>query len=211
MSKVRLYGNTSGYVDLQAPDVAGDVTITLPNESGPFATEAYADAAGIAGSGLVAVKHVVKTDTQSSSGLTNGASIAISGLSITHEVEDPSNRLLFSVTLGAVASNSRFGGVGLAIFDGSAFLSIGDSEGSRTRVTSGTNINLRDDANENFSQTLTAEIIHTPGSGSKTYSIYIFNVGGGTRTLYVNRGQVDTDAVAFARTVSTFTLKEVKV
>jgi hypothetical protein len=45
MSKVRLYGDTSGYVDLKAPDVANDVTITLPNESGPFATETYVDAA----------------------------------------------------------------------------------------------------------------------------------------------------------------------
>ena len=34
MSKVRLYGDTSGFVDLKAPDVAGDVTITLPNS--PF-------------------------------------------------------------------------------------------------------------------------------------------------------------------------------
>ena len=45
MSKVRLYGDTSGFVDLKAPDVASNVTITLPNTSGPFATEAYADAA----------------------------------------------------------------------------------------------------------------------------------------------------------------------
>jgi len=43
VSKVRLYGATSGYVDVQAPDVAGDVTVTLPN--GDIATEAYADAA----------------------------------------------------------------------------------------------------------------------------------------------------------------------
>ena len=67
MSKVRLYGNTSGYVDLQAPDVAGDVTITLPNATGPFALESYVDAAvaaipAIAGIGSNVVQ-AVKTDT----------------------------------------------------------------------------------------------------------------------------------------------------
>lgn len=43
MSKVRLYGDTSGFVDLKAPDVASNVTITLPNTTGPFATETYVD------------------------------------------------------------------------------------------------------------------------------------------------------------------------
>jgi hypothetical protein len=41
MSKVRLYGATSGYVELQAPAVAGDVVVTLPD--GEIATESYVD------------------------------------------------------------------------------------------------------------------------------------------------------------------------
>ena len=38
MSKVRLYGSTSGYIEVQAPAVASDSTVTLPN--GPFDFEA---------------------------------------------------------------------------------------------------------------------------------------------------------------------------
>jgi hypothetical protein len=41
MSKIRLYGETSGYVELQAPDVAFDGTIVLPNDPSAIATEAF--------------------------------------------------------------------------------------------------------------------------------------------------------------------------
>ena len=58
MSKVRLYGDTSGFVDLKAPDVASNVTITLPNTAGLFAAEAYVDSAV---SGLASESYV---DTQ---------------------------------------------------------------------------------------------------------------------------------------------------
>jgi hypothetical protein len=94
MSKVRLYGNTSGYVDLQAPDVAGDVTITLPNESGPFATETYVNAAvaaipAIAGIGSNVVS-VIKTDAFSSSSTSytdvTGLTVTITPTSATSKI-----------------------------------------------------------------------------------------------------------------------------
>lgn len=37
MSKVRLHGSVSGFVDLKPPDVASNVTITLPNTTGSLA------------------------------------------------------------------------------------------------------------------------------------------------------------------------------
>lgn len=33
MGSIRLYGATSGYLELQAPDVAPDATLTLPSDS----------------------------------------------------------------------------------------------------------------------------------------------------------------------------------
>ena len=68
MSKVRLYGDTSGFVDLKAPDVASNVTITLPNTTGPFATETYVDAAvagvpGIGSNVVVATLGTIFTTT----------------------------------------------------------------------------------------------------------------------------------------------------
>lgn len=60
MSKIRLYGATSGYVEFGVPDVAGDVAVTLPNED--IATETYADAAASAAvAGLASESYV---DTQ---------------------------------------------------------------------------------------------------------------------------------------------------
>lgn len=48
---LRLNGSTSGYVELDAPAVAGTSALTLPASSGTVATTAYADTAG----GLVLV------------------------------------------------------------------------------------------------------------------------------------------------------------
>lgn len=36
MSKIRLYGNTSGYIELAAPDVSDDATLTLPTGAAGF-------------------------------------------------------------------------------------------------------------------------------------------------------------------------------
>jgi hypothetical protein len=43
---LRLNGSTSGYVELDAPAVAGTTALTLPASSGTVATQAYADTAG---------------------------------------------------------------------------------------------------------------------------------------------------------------------
>jgi hypothetical protein len=40
---VRLYGATSGYVDLDAPSVAGSASIFIPADSGILATQSYAN------------------------------------------------------------------------------------------------------------------------------------------------------------------------
>jgi hypothetical protein len=45
MSKIRLYGATSGYVDLAAPAVADDATLTLPTGAAAIASEAYVTSA----------------------------------------------------------------------------------------------------------------------------------------------------------------------
>lgn len=43
---LRLNGSTSGYVELDAPAVAGITALTLPATAGTVATQAYADTAG---------------------------------------------------------------------------------------------------------------------------------------------------------------------
>jgi hypothetical protein len=52
---LRLNGSTSGYVELDAPAVAGTTALTLPDTSGTVATQAYADTAGATLGGLVKI------------------------------------------------------------------------------------------------------------------------------------------------------------
>jgi hypothetical protein len=43
MSRLRIYGDTSGYLEIKAPDQAGDQVVEIPNEA--IATESYVDQA----------------------------------------------------------------------------------------------------------------------------------------------------------------------
>ena len=209
MSKVRLYGNTSGYVDLQAPDVAGDVTITLPNESGPFATETYVDnAIDTSGGVIIAVKHALFTGTQSAS-TAAGANFAVTDLSITHETADAANKLIISAFLGAASSSTQKSEVGLAIHDGTNLIDVGTAAGSRTSVGAGGMV-----TNSGSDQVVTMPsitFVHVPGAGSKTYTVRAVNIDTSTETLHINRAQGDGNFASFPRAVSALVIQEVKV
>jgi len=85
---------------------------------------------------IIAVKDALFTGTQSAS-VTAGSNVAVTDLSITHEVANASNKLIISAFLGATASTEGHANVGLAINDGSGFIAVGDASGSRTRVAAG--------------------------------------------------------------------------
>lgn len=210
MAKVRLYGETSGFVDLKAPDVANDVTITLPNTTGPFATETYADAAGVAGSGLVAVKSAIFTGTQTGS-VAAGSNFAVTDLSITHEVADVSNKLIISAFLGAASQSIGVGRVGLAIHDGTGLIAVGASPGNRIPVTAGGTITEGQVASTEVVTMPSVCFVHTPGAGSKTYTVRAVNIAGTTRTVTVNRSESDTNSTESVRTVSSLVIQEVRV
>ena len=160
------------------------------------------------GGGLIEVKHVLKTDTFSAS-VASGANVAVTDLSITHEVADSSNKLIISAFFGSAANSNTFGQVGLAIFDGTNFVAVGDSAGSRPSVTAGG----RPDATggTNIVSQPSVTIVHTPGAGSKTYTVRAFNFSNLTQTLYINRTQSDADSTSNPRTVSALTIQEVSV
>jgi hypothetical protein len=152
--------------------------------------------------GLVAVKHVLKTDVFFAS-VAEGASVAVTGLSITHEVADPSNRLIIMAQFGQATNSVPSGQVGLAINDGTGFIAIGGAAGLRTSVTTG--------GPGPVSSYPTAIFVHEPGSGSKTYTVHAVNVRDGTRTLTINRDNNDIDVLTSTRTVSSLVIQEVKV
>lgn len=142
--------------------------------------------------GIVAVKDVIKTDTFVTT-IGAGASAGITGLSITHEVANPANKLIITATIGVSGASGQRGQMSMAVSDGTNLLGIGDTAGARTSVSAGgltTGTNATDSVNNN-----TFTFVHTPGSGSKTYTLHTINASGGSITLYINRTQADDDTI----------------
>jgi hypothetical protein len=173
----------------------------------PALSEDVADAvaAGLsAAGGLVAVKHALFTGTQTNS-TAAGGNFAVTDLSITHEVADAANRLILYATFGAVSTSASNTNAGIGIYNGSAFLSLGATVGSRTSV--GGAGALLDSAGG----VVSTVAVHTPGAGSVTYVVHAFNVSAGTRTVNINRGVGDSNDGSAPRAASSLTLLEVKV
>ena len=163
------------------------------------------DAAG----GLVAVKHVLKTDAFVSSGTVDaGGNVAVTGLEITHEVADPDNRLIISAFFGVGNASSNRGSLGIAIHDGAGLIAIGDAAGSRVRVSAGgmTTPSAADHVNMPA-----ITFVHTPGAGEKTYTVRAVNVFFGAGTIFVNRNANDSNSATNSRGVSSLVIQEVKV
>jgi hypothetical protein len=160
--------------------------------------------------GLVAVKSALKTDTFSAS-VTAGNNVAVDGLSITHEMQDAANKLIISAFFGVAANSSGDSAVGIAVNDSvSGLLTIGNSAGSRTRVTTGGPVFP---TGSSFATTMPSlSLVHAPGStASRTYTVRAINLSASTRTLFVNRGQGDSDDISVPRGASAIVIQEVAV
>jgi hypothetical protein len=170
--------------------------------------DAIADGLDAAG-GLVAVKHVLKTDTFSAS-LSAGANTTVTGLSITHTLADASNKLIINAYFGAVANTNGDAGVGLAIADGSTLIGVGDAASSRTSAGAG-GVYWPSTPN-NAVGVPSVVFVYEPGDAvSHTYTVRAVNLVTDTRTVLINRSQVDTDAAGLPRTASALVIQEVKV
>ena len=158
--------------------------------------------------GLVAVKHAIFTGTQTAS-VASGGNVAVTDLTITHEVADAANKLIISAFFGAVGSTVGLGRVGIAVHDGSSLIAIGDADGSRTRVTAGGIVSATSTVWVVAMPSVT--FVHTPGAGSKTYTVRAINIDTSTETLYINRAESATDIVGSSRAVSSLVIQEVSV
>lgn len=92
MSKIRLYGATSGYVDLAAPDVSPDATVKLPDAD--IATESYADAAAAAAVDAYDDSPALKTNINTATFSSSTSFVKISCF----QLYPPLNRGGFTVT-----------------------------------------------------------------------------------------------------------------
>ncbi len=156
---------------------------------------------------IIQVVSTTKTDTFSAS-VTTGASVAVTGLSITHTLASASNKLLITANFGVAASSSNDCRIGISVADGATLLNLGDAGGSRTRVsTGGITHNSPSSAVVAYPST---QFLYSPGdTASHTYTIHAISNESSTRTLYVNRSPADTDSAAFTRGASTLTIMEV--
>ena len=158
--------------------------------------------------GLIETKTAIITDAKSFGSVASGTNVAVTGLSITHEVADPSNKLIISAFFGAAANSANFGNIGLALHDGSSLIAVGDTASGRSSVTAGGIVTATD---ANFVVSMpSVQIVHTPGAGSKTYTVRAVNMHGSSATLYVNRSPSDS-GVNNPRAVSALTIMEVAV
>ena len=193
-SRIRLYGSTSGYVELEAPAVAPDGVLTLPATTGAFG-------------GLVAVNSVVKTDTFSAS-VTAGGAVDITDLSIAHAVSDAANKVLLTGYIGVSGEGGNLGMVGVSFAAGGTALNVGGAAGSRTRVAASSGRIASNAASDGQS----IQLLYTPGStASVTYTMQAINVRNATTTIYVGRTGADSDDAGNPRGSCVFTLMEVSV
>jgi len=163
------------------------------------------------GGALVAVKHALFTGTQTNS-TAAGGNFAVTDLSITHELADPSNKLILTVSLSA--ASSAFNRVGVAFSDGSTLFPLGDAAGDRVQMFVGGG-NISDSGTTSILErtfvTISGTTVHSPGAGSKTYTVQAINTTANTATLAINRVDNDTDTEQANRGAASFVLMEVKV
>jgi len=184
-----------------------DLVSDWPTDSQDLA-DAIADGLDAA-VGLVEVKSALFTGTQTNS-TAAGADFAITDLSITHEVADASNKLIISGFVGMAGKTaSSLAEVGVAVHDGSSLINIATSPGSRVPVTAGGNIATN--ASTYIVTMPSFTYVHTPGSGSKTYTLRAINIGSGTATITINRSGADSNNNTYSRGVSGLVIQEVKV
>lgn len=160
-----------------------------------------------AGSNLVAVKTVVKTDVQATS-LGAGNSTAVSGLTIAHAVANSAHKVFLVAQVAGSHSNVERG-TGLALTAGGTALNLGNAVGSRVRVSSsfGGSPSL---GRAMGSGVLVA--VYSPGTtDSVTYGVNAYNVDNSTASILINRSAQDGDGERHARGASVLTLFEVKV
>jgi hypothetical protein len=158
--------------------------------------------------GLIAVKSAFRDTPFVASNIAGGANVAVPDLSITHEVADSANRLIISAFFGAASSSSGRGNVGIAVDDGTGLINVGAAAGGRPRVSAG---GITDNATSVVSVTMpSVTFVHTPGAGSKTYTVRAVNIDS-QRTLIINRREDDTDQLSNPRAVSSLVIQEVAV
>lgn len=190
MSKIRLYGATSGYVDLAAPAVADDATLTLPT--------------GAAGFGKVL--QVVSTTKTSVFSTTSTSYTSVTGLSASITPSSASSKVWVVASFTLNGDGSAGDGIFARLTGGNAASFIGDTLGSREPAAAGAVIftNLRDQ-----SLPVTLVYLDSPATTSSvSYGVEVKNENA-TSTIRVGQSGRNIDDPAFATVPSSITVMEI--
>ena len=151
-----------------------------------------------AAGGVIQVKSTFKSDTFSTA---STSFVDVTGLSISITPTSASNKILVMMSTNLTSDGSAFATFVRLMRDSTA-IAIGDTAGSRTRVTSA--------AYPLAGVAVTREMnfLDSPATTSATtYKVQIMVNNAGTG--YVNRSNTDTDNATISRSVSTITVMEV--
>ena len=213
MSKIRLHGSSSGYMEIAPPAAGSSATITLPNSAGevllsdgsaasltqiPAANIVGVATAGF-GNGILQVVQTTKVDTQS---IQSQTFTDISGMSVTITPTSASSKILVMFSISVATSS--YGMINLV--RGSTDIFKGNSTGSRVNCTVAA-ITQNSYECETYSHTF----LDSPNTTSATtYKLQVALPHNASYTMYVNRvGSNDTDANYVPRPVSSITVLEV--
>jgi len=144
----------------------------------------------------------VKTDTFTSNSQTTFVDI---GLSVAITPSSASSKVLiaYKVCTGIVTGGY---GCALILVRGSTNIGLGDTEGSRTRVTS-----FAHSGGSSYPAYYQAvDFIDTPNTTSATtYKLTARGWNASAGSFYINRSAADSNAVSFTRPISTITAMEI--
>jgi hypothetical protein len=208
MSKIRLYGATSGYIDLAAPAVADDATLVLPTGADGFASEAYVDteiASAIAAIPEVAgigsnVVQTAKTDTFTT---TATSFTAITGLTVTITPSSASSKIMVVAMVSNSSSATSVSNT-LRLVRGATPIGVADAAGSRLQATGNGSAYLG-------GSSIIAYLDSPATTSATTYGVEIvpWNATGVAARVNLKHDDSDASDGYRARTISTITAIEV--
>ena len=153
------------------------------------------------------VVSVTKTDTFSQGSVAGGASVEVTGLSVTITPTSATSKVLLLVSLNGSNSDSNiFGSTGIRVMRGATRLAPADVD-NRPGHTSG---NLQSTSFGTGIGHVSVALVDSPETTSPTtYSVEVVNMASVSGTVHVNRSALDADAVNSLRTNSSITAIEV--
>ncbi|HSG62766.1 MAG TPA: hypothetical protein VLA24_15175 [Pseudomonadales bacterium] len=153
---------------------------------------------------VLQVVSTTKSDTFTAS-LATEAIAPITGLSVSITPVSSTSKVLIMVNISAGSSGTDISPMFILERSGSP-IAIGDSAGTRTRVTFGADLYVTTAG----MQTVGITYLDSPATTSATtYSVDVMHSSATTQTVYVNRSQADNDLIRRGRAISTITAIEV--